>query len=126
MSNNQYSHFLEDIKLNDRAVAWSSQDLSYLAKKTYDAALADELKAAPVVSIAEARRGEGGGGDQRQPVRVEYSSVRAFEPVARQLGIMDNVKANVPRVAYHGVVTVRLGRNKRKVHVTLPLSKLPW
>jgi alpha-1,3-mannosyl-glycoprotein beta-1,2-N-acetylglucosaminyltransferase len=60
----------------------------------------------------------------RAQVRVEYSSVAAFEPLARRLGIMDNVKAGVPRGAYHGVVTVRLGASKRKVHVALPLAQI--
>ena len=60
---------------------------------------------------------------QGPAVRVEYGAVSQFENLARRLGIMDNVKANVPRVAYHGVVTVRLGPKKRKVYVTLPLEK---
>jgi alpha-1,3-mannosyl-glycoprotein beta-1,2-N-acetylglucosaminyltransferase len=55
---------------------------------------------------------------------MEYASVNAFESFARRLGIMDNVKAGVPRGAYHGVITVRLGTNKRKVHVSLPLAQV--
>jgi alpha-1,3-mannosyl-glycoprotein beta-1,2-N-acetylglucosaminyltransferase len=128
VSNNQYSDFLTSIRLNDVSVDWAGKDLSYLQRTTYDEALARELDNAPLVSLAEARQGLGGGWDGPQnmhdvPVRVEYGDVRQFASVARKLGIMDNVKANVPRVAYHGVVTVRLGRNKRKVHVSLPLAK---
>jgi len=50
--------------------------------------------------------------------------VARFETVARRLGIMDNVKAGVPRVAYHGVVTVRM--HGRKVHVSPPIRDIKF
>ena len=81
-----------------------------------------ELRRATAVSLADAKAGRFPAG--RAPVRVEYPSVSAFETAARRLGIMDNVKAGVPRVAYHGVVTVRMGASKRKVHVALPLAQV--
>ena len=120
VSNNQYSHFLADIRLNTVPVKWREIDLRYLQRHRYDVALARALAAAPVVSPEAAMEA---GTVQGSAVRVEYGAVSQFEHLARRLGIMDNVKANVPRVAYHGVVTVRLGPKKRKVYVTLPLEK---
>ena len=79
---------------------------------------------APAVSVDEAKLGRGGGPGAAKPVRVEYSGQRGFEAAARRLGIMDNIKAGVPRGAYHGVVTVRLGPHKRKVHVAPPLREI--
>jgi alpha-1,3-mannosyl-glycoprotein beta-1,2-N-acetylglucosaminyltransferase len=98
-------------------------DLTYLKRSLYNKALKHELENAPVVSLSDAKLGRFPGGDE-SPVRVEYSSVRMFESTARRLGIMDNVKAGVPRCAYHGVVSVRLGPQKRLVHVSLPLNNV--
>lgn len=50
-------------------------------------------------------------------IRLEYSTVEdrgrpdSFPAIARKLGIMDNVKAGVPRTAYRGVVHFWLGPN---------------
>eukprot|EP00614_Pseudopedinella_elastica_P017488 CAMPEP_0172646200 /NCGR_PEP_ID=MMETSP1068-20121228/240118_1 /TAXON_ID=35684 /ORGANISM="Pseudopedinella elastica, Strain CCMP716" /LENGTH=563 /DNA_ID=CAMNT_0013460453 /DNA_START=279 /DNA_END=1970 /DNA_ORIENTATION=+ len=125
VSNNQYSDFLTTIKLNDELVSWRARDLSFLRRAEYDPAFRREVAGAPLVGVDEARQGRWPQGlKPDQPVRVEYPSVARFEAVARRLGIMDNVKAGVPRVAYHGVVTVRLGPDRRKVHVSPPISAL--
>lgn len=72
--------------------------LNYLRRASYDAALLAELTSAPLVHASEARTGT------NMPVgatsvRVEYRDNREYEMVSRQLGIMDNIKANVPRAA---------------------------
>jgi alpha-1,3-mannosyl-glycoprotein beta-1,2-N-acetylglucosaminyltransferase len=118
-SNNEFKDFLTSIRLNEEAVPWRTMDLSTLARPAYDAALAQELARSPLVSADDARAGRFPSGDKDDAVRVEYLSVARFEPMARRLGIMDNVKAGVPRGAYHGVVTVRI--SGRKVHVSPPL-----
>jgi alpha-1,3-mannosyl-glycoprotein beta-1,2-N-acetylglucosaminyltransferase len=125
VSNNQFSAFLTDIAPSrdpPHSVGWRTKDLTFLHRRLYDAALKAELSAAQVVSLDDARRGKwpSGGG----AVRVDYGAARNFERAAQRLGIMDNVKAGCPRVAYHGVVTVRLGPDKRKVHVSLPLAEV--
>jgi len=48
-------------------------------------------------------------------VRVVYLDERDFERKARLLGIMDNIKAHVPRTAYKGVVS--FWRGSVKVHL---------
>ena len=35
-----------------------------------------------------------------------------FEKLARWAGVMDNIKANVPRTAYKGVVSLWIGSSK--------------
>ena len=39
----------------------------------------------------------------------------SFVTIARKLGIMDNIKANVPRTAYKGIVSVWI--HGIKIHV---------
>lgn len=38
-------------------------------------------------------------------VRVQYETEETFVSLAKQLGIMDDWKAGVPRMAYRGVVS---------------------
>ena len=67
-------------------------------------------------------------GPSAAPLRVEYigldSGPSCFAAVAKRLGIMDNIKANVPRTAYYGVVEYKRGRNT--VFVTPPLEEIDW
>lgn len=48
-------------------------------------------------------------------VKLFYGSLAEFEQLAQRVGVMDNIKASVPRTAYQGVVTFRVG--KVKVHL---------
>lgn len=48
----------------------------------------------------------------QQVVVVEYESEREFARLAKQLGIMDDTKATVPRTAYAGVVPLWVGETK--------------
>lgn len=41
-----------------------------------------------------------------QDVRIVYSKTQEYESIARQLGIMADIKAGVPRTAYMGIVTL--------------------
>lgn len=55
-------------------------------------------------------------------VTVFYSDLDEFERLAKDFGVMDNIKAKVPRTAYHGVVSFwqRHSSPPRKVHLA------PW
>ena len=70
---------------------------NYLRRSVYDPALMAELASAPLVHATQARNGDLPAG--ATSVRVEYRDNREFEMLSRQLGIMDNIKANVPRAA---------------------------
>ena len=52
-------------------------------------------------------------------VTVFYSDLREFERLAKLFGVMDNIKANVPRTAYHGIVSFwqKDSNPSRKVHL---------
>jgi len=124
VSNNQYSDFLTTIELNKTPVPFRSMSLDYLRRDRYDRQLRQELQDAPLLTARDIMSGIFPPGDA--PVRVEYPSTEPedFEPVAHKLRIMENIKAGVPRTAYAGVITVRLGQDKRKVHVTPPLDTI--
>ena len=107
-SNNVYSKYLDSIVLNEVDVDWRSEDVSYLKKVNYDEEFRSRVQAARLVgSPGEVKSAS-------DDVRVEYTSLdqgaKSFERIAKQLGIMDNIKANVPRTAYHGVVEYKIGQ----------------
>ena len=51
----------------------------------------------------------GGGGD----IKVHYRDKAEFIRFCKALGLMEDLKAGIPRTAYHGVVLVRI--NGRRV-----------
>jgi len=111
VSNGQfYDKHLKFIKLNDRDVDWSKQDLTYLRKDNYDKQFFDEINALPLVSLMQLRVSP----DQYREVKVEYSQ-GTFKSLAKQLDIMDDLKSGVPRTAYRGVVTTMF--NKVRVYL---------
>lgn len=104
-----FARYLEPIKLNDRPVAWTAEGAQHLVRSAYDPAFEREVQAAQPVAPVDARSGRFPAGTA---VRVEYEGVEqgrgSFVDVARKVGIMDNVKAGVPRGAYHGVVPLSI------------------
>jgi alpha-1,3-mannosyl-glycoprotein beta-1,2-N-acetylglucosaminyltransferase len=115
-SNGEFSDFLTRIKLNDRPVAFERKDLrALLDPGAYEDAFLAAVRAAREVSPEEVRRLEGAGPGAGGPggeARVSYGSLQEFEDVARRVGVMDNVKAGVPRAAYQGIVTFWAGDTK--------------
>ena len=47
-------------------------------------------------------------------VRLTYETKKEFENIARKIGIMQDLKAGVPRMGYYGVVTA-LYNHKRGI-----------
>jgi alpha-1,3-mannosyl-glycoprotein beta-1,2-N-acetylglucosaminyltransferase len=102
-SHNQFGEKLNKIHLNSETVDWSAVDISYLKEGTYDRTYFSLLSMAQVeydlqtaLSVAKAR-----------DVRLEYKSFNDFKRLAKQLSIMDDEKAGIPRTAYRGVVEIR-------------------
>ena len=57
----------------------------------------------PVVSVEDLKRGNVGDVSE---VRVTYFTSNDYKRAAKALGIMDDFKAGVPRMAYRGVLSV--------------------
>ena len=102
----QFSSSLRKVTLAKQAVDWRGQTLDFLIKQAYESTFAAEVAAARVVELAEARKPKGGDGGA---VRVMYRSHTQLKSFCKQLGVMEDLKAGVPRTAYHGVIPLRMG-----------------
>ncbi|XP_030644731.1 alpha-1,3-mannosyl-glycoprotein 2-beta-N-acetylglucosaminyltransferase b [Chanos chanos] len=104
-----FDQYLRYIKLNTEFVPFTKKDLSYLFRERYDENFVKEVYSAPLVKLEELQQGglKGSG-----PFRVQYSSRDSFKVLARNLGVMDDLKSGVPRAGYRGVVSF-LSRGRR-------------
>ena len=128
VSNSEFGSFLEGIRLSDHFVKFSDLDLSYLSARRWDKEYLATVARAKLVSLQdlvsimregdEAAAGLGlGTGPGGDGLRVQYASFQEFERIASVLRIMDNIKANVPRTAYHGIVSTWIGGSRLRAHV---------
>ncbi|XP_077446554.1 alpha-1,3-mannosyl-glycoprotein 2-beta-N-acetylglucosaminyltransferase b [Stigmatopora argus] len=105
-----FDQYLRYIRLNTEFVPFTKQDFSHLLKESYDGKFIKEVYNAPLVKIEELQ--QGGGLRGTGPYRVKYSSRDSFKVLARNLGVMDDLKSGVPRTGYRGVVSF-LHRGRR-------------
>lgn len=105
-SSNQFGNRLSSIKLNTEAVDWNArheQLATTLEEHTYNTAYLQQIEAAtPAVSLKSSLNA-----CATSNVRLEYTSWRQFQSFARQLSLMDDEKATIPRTGYKGVVETR-------------------
>lgn len=104
-----YDKYLRYIKLNTEFVPFTKLDLSYLKEETYREKFEKEVYSAPVVAYEDVKQGQLKGPG---PFRLQYSSKDSFKVMAKNLGIMDDLKSGVPRTGYRGVVSF-LSRGRR-------------
>ena len=97
-----FDKHLKFIELNTKPVDFVHLDSSYLLKANYDQHMAKVLDQSPVVSLMDLKNGQIQG---YESVRVIYHTKEVFKKIARSLGIMDDFKSGVPRMAYKGVVS---------------------
>ncbi|XP_030250984.1 alpha-1,3-mannosyl-glycoprotein 2-beta-N-acetylglucosaminyltransferase a [Sparus aurata] len=97
-----YDKYLRYIKLNSEFVPFSKLDLGYLNEETYRKAFEKEVYSAPVVTYEDVKQGKLKGPG---PFRLQYSRKDSFKVMAKNLGIMDDLKSGVPRTGYRGVVS---------------------
>ncbi|XP_058504733.1 alpha-1,3-mannosyl-glycoprotein 2-beta-N-acetylglucosaminyltransferase a [Solea solea] len=110
-----YDKYLRYIKLNAEHVPFTKLDLSYLKEETYREKFEKEVYSAPVVSYDAVKQGQLKGPG---PFRLQYSSKDSFKILAKNLGIMDDLKSGVPRTGYRGVVSfISKGR---RIHLAPP------
>ena len=97
-----YNKNIAPVKLNDEFVPFREMKelTKSLTKRNYDAFFRREVNNVLLIStVAQIR-------SSKEDVRLEYDNLKAFKRIAKQLGIMDDEKAGVPRTAYMGVVTI--------------------
>ncbi|CAK6958921.1 alpha-1%2C3-mannosyl-glycoprotein 2-beta-N-acetylglucosaminyltransferase a [Scomber scombrus] len=104
-----FDKYLRYIKLNTEFVPFTKLDLSYLKEETYREKFEKEVYSAPVVTYEDVKQGQLKG---TGPFRLQYSTKDSFKVMAKNLGIMDDLKSGVPRAGYRGVVSF-ISRGKR-------------
>ncbi|XP_071386074.1 alpha-1,3-mannosyl-glycoprotein 2-beta-N-acetylglucosaminyltransferase a [Centroberyx affinis] len=104
-----YDKYLRYIKLNSEFVPFTKSDLSYLKEETYREKFEKEVYSAPVVTYEDVKQGHLSGAG---PFRLQYSSKDSFKVMAKNLGIMEDLKSGVPRSGYRGVVSF-MSRGRR-------------
>lgn len=102
-SHNQFGSILSRVKLNTESIDWSQQDLSYLHEQAFDEQYGKEIAASTKVNTVE----EAISKVETENTRLEYSNFNNFKTIAKQLDIMDDEKASIPRTAYKGVIELR-------------------
>ena len=136
VSASQYQNqYLDHIQLNTQYVPFGTLDLSYLEEKQWEDTYLTQVRNAEQVSreqfdqlVPNRQRLElplqhqagqtTPGNSKASPIhpikeyKVEYIGNRGFESVAHWAGVMDNIKANVPRTAYKGIVSLWVGEVK--------------
>lgn len=97
-----FEEHLQYIKLNDKFYPFSKANLTFLIKGQYDPKFIFTVYKSPLVS---SEYFDSGRIMPAPAVRVQYETEETFVSLAKQLGIMDDWKAGVPRMAYRGVVS---------------------
>ena len=103
-----YQKYLAKISLNVRKVDWVTEDLSYLKQQSYDALFTEWLDKATAVPNLESARKVAEQDREGANLVLRYRDEADFVSMCKQLGLMEDLKAGVPRTAYHGVVLVRI------------------
>ena len=98
-----FEKHLKYIQLNQEFYPFTQHDLSYLVRETYDVRAAKELAELPAVSVKDLPA-LASNPDHPKAVKVFYKTKADFKAAVKVLGIMDDAKSGVPRMAYKGVV----------------------
>lgn len=103
-SKNQFGSLLQSVMLNQEPVDWESVNLGSIknAQQYHNEYMTMVHSSKKVSSIPQAMKEV-----KSQNVQLHYSSLKHFATLAKQLHIMQDEKAGVPRTAYHGIVEVR-------------------
>jgi len=110
-----FDKHLKFIQLNTEFVPFTKHNLSYLLKDAYDPAFHEHIYSLPEITSGEVKSGSR---SDLPEVRVTYSTKQGFKDAAKVLGLMDDFKAGVERMAYRGVVSCSF--QGQRVHLSPP------
>ena len=97
-----FDEHLRHIKLNSEFYPFTKRNLTFLLKDEYDPKFINIVYKSPLVSFEYFNSGQG---MPAPSVRIQYDTEQSFVALANQLGVMSDLKAGVPRMAYRGVVS---------------------
>ena len=107
---------LKYIVLNENSVSFLQKDLRYLLRDNYDKEMGKVLAKSELVPLRNLKAfateheqkldlGSIDQSDKQLAVKVIYKTKLEFKAAVKVLGIMDDFKSGVPRMAYRGVVS---------------------
>jgi len=99
-----YEKHLKYIQLNAQFYPFTQHNLDYLTRDAYDARMAKELAELGAPVSARALPSLAAQAQPPKAVKVIYRTKADFKAAVKVLGIMDDSKSGVPRMAYKGVV----------------------
>jgi alpha-1,3-mannosyl-glycoprotein beta-1,2-N-acetylglucosaminyltransferase len=109
-----YDAYLSRIVLNSVKVDWANEPKEYLNRTVYRAALLAQVAAARTVERKdlemEMERNTPGA------IRVYWRNAKQFQKIANTMGMMNDLKAGLPRSSFEGIVRV-LTPNKQTLFV---------
>ncbi|XP_030757030.1 alpha-1,3-mannosyl-glycoprotein 2-beta-N-acetylglucosaminyltransferase [Sitophilus oryzae] len=118
VSNGMYfDRHLKFIKLNEKFVPFTEMNLTYLLKDTYEKEFVALVYKLPVISYDDLRNNNV---SYNGSVRITYRKVNEYKSAAKKLGLMDDFRGGVPRMAYKGIVTFFY--KGRTVHLAPPAN----
>jgi len=97
-----FEKHLKYIVLNKQFVPFTVMDLNFLKKDNYDESFVQSVYKTPVVTAQDLKSGKV---KDTKAVRLTYHTREAYKKTAKALGIMDDFKSGVPRMAYRGIVS---------------------
>ena len=121
VSSSQFQdNYMDKMKLNDKFIHFRQLDLKYLEKGEWDQSYTARVQKATLVLPEDfdnmfpknIRISSVNFPDNPREFRVEYFGNVGFEKIAQWAGVMDNIKANIPRTAYKGIVSLWVGQVK--------------
>ena len=103
-----YKKHLEGITLNNEGVDWGARDLTYLKRDEYESRFQRWLSEASPVPDVNSARNAARDGRTSGDLKVLYRDKTHLIAMCKALGLMEDLKAGVPRTAYHGVILIRM------------------
>lgn len=112
-----FDKHLKFIRHNEKFVPFTEKNLSYLLKDNYDRAFLKAVYGSPLVTSDDLMRNTR---SDQPAVRIQYDNKDDFKLKAKMLGIMDDMKAGVPRSGYKGIVSFIF--NGQRVYMSPPAN----
>ena len=124
VSGGQYNSYLNDIALNEEFQPFTALNLDYLKENAWNNdKYMDKVKKSEIVTKQNFLKERDSilMKNSHESLRIVYTSLDGREPtsfvsLAKWSKCMDNIKANVPRTAYKGVVSI--WKEGVKLHLT--------
>jgi alpha-1,3-mannosyl-glycoprotein beta-1,2-N-acetylglucosaminyltransferase len=113
-----FGKYLSRIVLNDIAVDWEREPLRHLQRDVYRRELLAQVRAARTVGVEELKRDSNSeskekGMHKKGDLRVFFKTAEDYEEIADKLGLMNDLKAGLPRSSFEGIVRVLTSEKTR-------------